>query len=112
MADIIKEDLWPNPLKFFNNVSVSFLTSIQFNFISLYFVLNFSLQESEDEFELEDEDEDEVIMFVFILFYLYLGKVLCFVILMILSFSIEVFFFPWYNQHCFAAPGHMFNQSY
>ncbi|GJN27387.1 hypothetical protein PR202_gb15407 [Eleusine coracana subsp. coracana] len=39
VADIIKEELWPNPLKFFNNGS-------------------------EDEFEEdEDEEEDEAILF-------------------------------------------------
>jgi hypothetical protein len=42
VAEIIKEDLWPNPLKYFNNVSV-FVTALLINLNSLYLVLNFSL---------------------------------------------------------------------
>ena len=72
VAEIIKEDLWPNPLKYFNNVSIvayiyleSFylvLTLFAYIYLENIFLSGtylLSLQEVEDEFE-GDEDDDDV----------------------------------------------------
>jgi hypothetical protein len=67
VADIIKEELWPNPSKYFNNVSAfSDKLFILFGpFFSCgsfcHVLLNLPLQESEEEFE--EEEDEEVILF-------------------------------------------------
>jgi hypothetical protein len=57
VAEIIKEDLWPNPLKYFNNVSILFGLMHRFILYSYYAgsLKDLSLQEVE---EFEDDDEE------------------------------------------------------
>jgi hypothetical protein len=57
VAEIIKEDLWPNPLKYFNNVSILFDLMHRFILYSYYAgsLKDLSLQEVE---EFEDDDEE------------------------------------------------------
>lgn len=60
MGDIIKEDLWVNPLQYFNNVSCKF---IFLNF-SLYcspfccLAKHFGMQEGDDD-DVDGDDEDD-----------------------------------------------------
>jgi hypothetical protein len=66
IAEIIKEDLWPNPLKYFNNVRVA-LTLFCYFFYLLskilcfchIFTMKFLFQEADE--ELEGEEVEEVI---------------------------------------------------
>lgn len=74
VAEIIKEDLWPNPLSYFNNVCFFLLLSSQAEIVIYWCFLhgNFLKQllyydlQDVDEDELEEEESNEEVKFFFL----------------------------------------------